>query len=74
MINSKYKIKDFSETFKKILQSKDHIFPIDGKYLIQQGMKEGSKLGMVLKIVEDEWIDNEFEISKDREKEIIKSH
>ena len=74
VINSKYKIKDFSETFKKILQSKDHIFPIDGKYLMQQGMKEGSKLGMVLKIVEDEWIDNKFEISKDRVKEIIKSH
>ena len=70
--NSKYKIKDFSEIFKKILQSKTHFFPIDGKYLMQNGMKEGSTLGRVLKIIEDEWIINGFKISKDRINEIIK--
>ena len=70
--NSKYKFKDFSEIFKKILQSKTHLFPIDGKYLIQNGMKEGFALGKVLKIIEDEWISNGFNISKDRIKEIIK--
>jgi poly(A) polymerase len=69
--NSKYKIKDFSVTLKKILQSKIHFFPIDGKYLMQKGMKEGSALGRVLKIIEDEWIANGFKISKSRVEEII---
>ena len=70
--NSKYKFKDFSEKLRKILQSKTHILPIDGKYLIQYGMKEGSTLGRVLQIIEDEWINNNFKISKERVKEIIK--
>jgi hypothetical protein len=37
-------------------------------------MKEGSTIGMVLKIIEDEWIKNGFKISKDRVEEIIKSN
>ncbi len=69
--NTKYKFKDFYETSKRILQSKLHHFPIDGKYLIQNGMKEGSTLGKVLKMIEDEWINNSFKISNDRIKEII---
>ena len=69
--NTKYKFKDFSETSKRILQSKLHHFPIDGKYLIENGMKEGSTLGKVLKMIEDEWINNSFKISNDRVKEII---
>ena len=71
--NSKYNVKNFLEIRKKILQSKNHLFPIDGKYLIQNGMKEGLGLGKVLKIIEDEWITNGFYISKYRVKEIIKS-
>ena len=35
-------------------------------------MKEGLTLGKVLKMIEDEWINNSFKISKDRIKEIIK--
>ena len=70
--NSKYDVKFFLEIRKKILQSKNHLFPIDGKYLIQNGMKEGSALGRVLKTIEDEWIVNDFKISKHRVKEIIK--
>ena len=69
--NTKYNLKDFSEIMRKILQSKLHTFPIDGKYLIQNGMKEGLALGKVLKMIEDEWINNNFKISKDRVKEII---
>ena len=72
--NSKYKVKDFFDIAKKILSSKNHFFPINGKYLIQNGMREGSELGKVLKIIEDEWIINGFKISKDRVKEIIKSN
>jgi poly(A) polymerase len=70
--NSRYKLKDFSETLKSILKSKVHKFPIDGNYLMRNGMKEGSALGRVLKIIEDEWIVNGFKISNNRVKEIIK--
>jgi poly(A) polymerase len=72
--NSKYKVKDFSKILKKILQSKVHFFPIEGNYLIQNGMSEGPKLGRVLKIIEDEWIKSGFKISNHRVKEIIKSN
>jgi poly(A) polymerase len=72
--NLKYKLNDFSKIFKMILKSKVHLFPIDGKYLMNNGMKEGSTLGKVLKIIENEWLENGFKISKDRVKEIIKSN
>ena len=71
-INSKCKIKDFTEILKNILQSKTHTFPYDGKYLIQNGMKQGSSLGKAMKAIEEEWINNSFMISEDRVKEIIK--
>ena len=70
--NSESKFKDFSETLKKILKSKVHIFTINGKYLMQNGMKEGSSLGKVLKKIEDVWVANGFKISKDTVKEIIR--
>ena len=69
--DTKYTLKNFSDTFGNILQSKAHIFPFDGKYLIQNGMKEGLLIGRVLKKIEEEWINNNFKISKDRVKEII---
>ena len=74
VINSKLKFKDFNETFKKILKSKTHKFTIDGKYLMENGMSQGSSMGKVLKEIEGEWIKNNFQITKERIKEIIHSH
>ena len=37
-------------------------------------MQEGSKLGVVLKKIESEWIENNFKISTDRIEEIIKTN
>ncbi len=71
-INSKVKINDFYETLNKILKIKVPIFPIDGDTLKQKGMQEGQKLGNVLKILEKEWINNNFKISNERVEEIIK--
>ena len=53
VINEKLKFKDFSETLKKILQSKKQKLPVDGKYLIDNGMKQGSQMGKVLKKIEE---------------------
>ena len=74
VIDEKYNFKDFSETLKKILKSKTQKFPIDGKYLMNNGMKQGSQIGKVLKMVEEEWIKNDFQISEGQMKEIIRSH
>ena len=73
-VNLKFKYKDFSETLKKILESKTHKLTIDGRYLIKNGMKQGSAVGKVLKEIEVEWLKNNFQISKDRVKEIIQIH
>ena len=74
VINSKLKFEDSTEIFKKILRSKTHKFTIDGKYLMKNGMQQGALMGKVLKEIEDEWIKNNFQISKERVKEIIHSH
>ena len=74
VINPSVKLKDFSEILSKILKSKTHKFNIDGKYLLENGMKQGSLIGKVLKEIEIEWINNDFKISKDRIKEIIQLH
>ena len=72
--NSKITVNDFININKRIINTKIPKFPINGKYLLQNGIKEGSTLGRILKIIEDEWIVNGFKISKDRVKEIIKSN
>ena len=73
-INSKVKLSDFSKILNKILKIKVPIFPIDGGFLKQKGMQEGQSLGNVLNILEREWIKNNFKISKERIKEIIREN
>ena len=74
VLNTKLKTKNFSDILKKILKSKTHKFTIDGEYLMKEGMQQGLLMGRVLKQIEEEWIDNNFKITKARVKEIIKSH
>ena len=73
-LNTKVKFKDFSETLKRILKSKTHRFTIDGQYLMENGMQQGLLIGTVLKAIEREWMKNNFSISKERVKEIIRSY
>ena len=71
VINSKLKLKEFSENLNRILKSKTHHFPFDGKYLLENGMQQGSLIGKVLKEIEEEWLKNSFKISNERVREII---
>ena len=41
---------------------------------MDNGMKQGSQMGKVLKKIEGEWIKNNFKISEDQMKEIIRLH
>ena len=74
IINPKINLDVFSENLKRILKSKSHQLKIDGRYLIENGMQQGELIGKVLKEIEKEWIKNNFQISKDRVKEIIRSY
>ena len=70
--NPNVKFDDFSKNHKKILKAKIPSFPIDGKFLLKQGMREGQSLGQVLRVLEEEWMNNEFKISNKKIKDIIK--
>ena len=71
--NSKIKLDNYSENFRKILKTKVPLFPINGEFLKKRGMKEGQSLGNVLKSLEKEWVDNNFKISNEKIEEIIKT-
>ena len=70
-INNKLRSIDFVNTLNKILKIKVPLFPINGELLKKKGMKEGQSLGNVLKILEKEWVTNNFKISNERIDEII---
>ena len=74
VINTNYKLKVFLDTTRKILNSKTYELPIDGKYLMDNGMKQGALIGKVLEKIEEEWIRNNFKITKDQILQIIKLH
>ena len=72
--NTKYNLKNFFITLRKISNSKIQKFPYDGEYFIRKGMKEGLVLGKVIKILENEWVDNNFKISDKRVQDVIKQN
>ena len=41
---------------------------------MENGMQQGLSMGEVLKEIEEEWIKNNFKISKERVREIIRLH
>ena len=73
-INSKVSVDDCSEIMKRVLKASIPKFHIDGEYLKRNGMEEGEKLGKVLNILEEEWLSNDFKISKEKVKDLIKSY
>ncbi len=74
LINKKYIFQNLLNLIKKISSSKIHKFPYDGEYLKKNGMKEGLILGKVIKVLEREWVENNFKISNERVLEVIKQH
>ncbi len=73
-MSTKIKTEEFSKTLNRILKTTSPKFHIDGEYLKKNGMKEGESLGKVLNLIEKEWIDNSFKISKNRIIEIIRDN
>ena len=73
-INSKIKIDEFSKILNLVLKSNVPKLHVNGDYLKRNGMKEGESLGKVLKKIESEWVNNNFEISNERIKDLIKNY
>ena len=50
------------------------VLPVKAKDLIEKfGLKEGKLLGLILKEIEESWLDNNFKISNNQIEEIVKS-
>ncbi len=69
----KEKLQDYLNILNNINNMKIPKFPFNGKYLKEKGMIEGALIGKTLKLIEGEWINNDFDISGDRVLKIIKS-
>ena len=68
----KAKLIDYLNVLNNINNQDIPKFSFDGNYLQKKGMKEGTLIGKTLKLIEDEWLDNDFRISNKRVLEIIK--
>ena len=71
--NKKVKLKDYLNISKNINKLNIPKFSFDGNYLKEKGMQEGTLIGKTLKLIENEWLDNDFKISNERVLEIIKT-
>jgi poly(A) polymerase len=40
-------------------------FPFSGKYVMDQGIDDGKKIGLALKELEKQWIENDFNLQAD---------
>ena len=70
--NKKMKIKNYLDVLNNIKKIDIPKFSFDGNYLKEKGMKEGALIGKTLKLIESEWLDNNFKVSDKRVLEIIK--
>ena len=71
--SKKVKLQDYLNILNNINKLNIPKFSFDGKYLKEKGMKEGALIGKTLKSIENEWLDNDFQISNARVLKIIKA-
>ena len=69
----KAKLRDYLNVLDNIKKQDIPNFSFDGNYLKAKGMQEGALIGKTLKLIEDEWLNNDFKISNKRVLEIIKA-
>ncbi len=71
LAEKKTKINDYLKILKNIKSLNIPKFAFDGNYLKEKGMSEGVLIGKTLKLIEEEWLKNDFRISDKRVLEII---
>ena len=70
-VSKKMKINEYLNNLSNINGINLPTFSYDGNFLKKNGLKEGTIIGRTLKIIESEWIKNNFNLSKKRVLEII---
>ena len=70
--NKKFNLEELLKIIKKIEKISIPNFPYDGNYLKKMGHKEGKEIGLILKKLEIEWIENNFTLGEENLKQIIK--
>ena len=70
-VSKKIKINEYLNNLSNINGINLPIFSYDGNFLKKNGLKEGTIIGRTLKIIESEWIKNNFNLSNKRVLEII---
>ena len=69
----KFLIKEM-ELFQTIEKISIPKFPFDGKFLLKKGVKEGKKMGIILKEAEKIWVLNNFNLSSEDFEKIIQKN
>ena len=62
--NKKMSKTEFLKIFKDIANVQIPNFPFNGYYLKKKGISEGKKMGLILKKLENEWLNNNYELSE----------
>ena len=70
-INKNVKLEDYLNTSNIIKKSYVPKFPLDGNFLKNKGVREGATIGKILKLLENDWIESNFQISNQRISKII---
>ena len=68
----KINIEEMVKTLQVIESTKIPKFPYDGKFLMSKGFTEGKKIGLALKNLEEVWINQNFNLTKEDTANIIK--
>ena len=71
LVKKKMTIDEYSRNLDNINKSNVPHFSYDGNFLKKNGLKEGTIIGKTLKIIESEWIKNNFDLSNKKVLEII---
>ena len=58
----KFSVNLLRKMFQEIDKMKIPNFPINGKYVISQGLNDGKKIGFALKKLEKKWLENNFNL------------
>jgi tRNA nucleotidyltransferase/poly(A) polymerase len=58
----KFSIKLLKKTIEEIEKMDIPNFPFNGKYLMNQGLQDGRKIGYALKELEKEWVQKDFNL------------
>ncbi len=69
--NKKLKLDNYFKVLNRIKKLEIPKFSFDGNFLKEKGMKEGALIGKTLKLIESEWLNNDFKISDERVLQII---